>query len=100
MVWCSIRARTPLGTARSWVPGAWKARIAFSGIGAATAGMVEVVVMYANSGSEAVSLEVLVNQVPAGTMQLMPGGGAYVGAMVSVGLAAGENFVTLLGGGC
>lgn len=78
--------------------GSVEVRITFSGIQAATAGMVEVVVMYANSGSEAVFL-VLVNLVPAGTMQLMPSGGAYVGAMVSVGLAAGKNFVTLVGGG-
>jgi hypothetical protein len=56
-------------------------------------------VLYASSGAQAVSVGMLVNQVIAGTVSLGPTNGASVSVTVEVGLAAGKNFVTLVGGG-
>jgi hypothetical protein len=69
------------------------------GVEAAVAGGVGMMVVYAHSGAGAVVLAVVVNQVSAGTASLAPSNGAYVAATVSVGLAAGKNFITLVGGG-
>ena len=72
--------------------------IAFSGIQAAAAGVVGMVIVYADSSSDAVTVSVLINQVVTGTVQLMPSNGAYVAATASIGLVAGKNFVTLVEG--
>ncbi|KAI0437065.1 Six-hairpin glycosidase [Xylaria telfairii] len=53
---------------------------------------------YTNPGSDAVSVNVEVNQATQTTLQLKPSGGKYVTVTADVTLAVGKNYVTLQGG--
>ncbi|KAE8452221.1 hypothetical protein EG329_001688 [Mollisiaceae sp. DMI_Dod_QoI] len=70
--------------------------VAFSGIGSA-GGNTTMLLMYANEG-DTVSVEVTVNQVSQGQLSLPGTGGSYTVVTTSVALAAGKNFVNLIGG--
>ncbi|CZR50838.1 uncharacterized protein PAC_00712 [Phialocephala subalpina] len=70
--------------------------VAFSGIQSA-GGNGTLILTYANGGSDA-SVEITVNQVSQGNMSLPGTIGSYTAATMSITLAAGKNFVNLIGG--
>lgn len=71
--------------------------VAFSGI-QSTGGNVTLLATYANAGGDTVTVDITVNQVSQGQINLPATGGAYVVATKNVTLAAGKNFVSLIGG--
>ncbi|KAF8866472.1 hypothetical protein BDZ45DRAFT_683271 [Acephala macrosclerotiorum] len=70
--------------------------VAFSGVRSA-GGNGTLILTYANGGSYA-SVEVTVNQVSRGNLSLPGTGGIYTAVTTSITLAAGKNFVSLIGG--
>ena len=71
--------------------------VAFSGI-ESSGGSSQMTLSYANSDAGAVSVDVLVNQVSQGQWTLAGSGGKYATVGMNVNLAAGKNFVNLVGG--
>jgi hypothetical protein len=71
--------------------------VAFSGIDS-TGGTVQLSLSYANFANSSVSIQVTVNQVSQGRITLPATGGKYQSATTEVQLAAGKNFVYLIGG--
>ena len=71
--------------------------IAFSGI-QSVGGSLPLTLSYSNSESGAVTVDVLVNQVSQGQLTLAGSGGEYTTVAMTVQLAAGKNFVSLVGG--
>ncbi|KAI8953157.1 Six-hairpin glycosidase-like protein [Xylaria longipes] len=53
---------------------------------------------YVNAGSDAVSVDVAVNQVAQTVLELAPSGGKYATVTTDVTLAVGKNYITLYGG--
>ena len=70
--------------------------VAFSGI-ESVGGNAKITLSYANAGSTT-NIEVTVNQVSIGTFKLTGTGGKYVSVTMTVALAGGKNFISLLGG--
>jgi len=71
--------------------------VAFSGINSVR-GDAQLTLSYSNSGTSATPVEVQVNQVSRGNISLQASGGKFVSASITVELAAGKNFVSILGG--
>ena len=71
--------------------------VAFSGI-ESTGGISQLSLSYLNSGGGAVTVDVLVNQVFQGQLTLAGTGGKYAFVGMNLQLAAGKNFVNLVGG--
>lgn len=71
--------------------------VAFSGI-ESNGGNASLGLSYANDASDSTSVEVSVNQVPQTNITLGGTGGKYMTGTAEINLAAGKNFVTLLGG--
>jgi hypothetical protein len=71
--------------------------VAFSGIDS-KGGTAKVELSYANAGGSEVEAQIKVNQVSQGSIALAPSGGKYAVASMEVKLAAGKNFVGLVGG--
>jgi hypothetical protein len=72
--------------------------VAFSGIQSAIVINTTLLATYANEGSDTVGVKITVNQVSQGQLNLPATGGAYIVATANVTLAAGKNFVSLVGG--
>jgi hypothetical protein len=70
--------------------------VAFSGI-ESVGGKAKITLSYANAGSTT-TVDVTVNQVSMGTFKLRGTGGKYVSVTMTVALAGGRNFISLLGG--
>jgi hypothetical protein len=71
--------------------------VALSGI-ESNGGRTSLALSFANDASNYTSVEVSVNQVPQTNITLGGTGGKYMTGTAEVNLAAGKNFVTLLGG--
>lgn len=71
--------------------------VAFSGIQSA-GGSSQLTLSYSNTGGGVVSVDLLVNQVSQGQLALAGNGGNYGSVGMNVTLAAGKNFVSLVGG--
>jgi hypothetical protein len=70
--------------------------VAFSGI-QSMGGSARIALTYANTGNDT-AVEVTVNQLSKGTFTLTRAKGKYASVTMSVALAAGRNFISLLGG--
>ncbi|KAI1383717.1 Six-hairpin glycosidase-like protein [Hypoxylon trugodes] len=86
-------------TANGAVVGGLRAdsNLAFSGI-VSIGGQTTLTVSYSNAGNATAELSIEVNQVPSGSLYLLPSKRKYITASTTVTLAEGKNYISLRGG--